>query len=273
MSYSVYIITNTVNGKVYIGYTRDVKKRWRKHIALSKSKSSKRQRLHCSMSKHGIEAFRFDVLETDIPTIELAFERERMLIAEHNSYEDQTRGYNMTPGGEGGPTFLGRHHTDKWKHHMSEVQSNRSPEWQANFKRAQQNRSEEWRKNISIAQQNRGPVSEDGRQKMRDAWVRRKAEGRIITDEGRARISAAHKGRSNPQVTRDGVSDKRKLMLLQQDVEIFEGKLEVSERAMRRHMLRIETFYWDSFSFRSEAVESASSDLRSRLPRAGQDPA
>mgnify|MGYP003420359862 CR=1 FL=1 len=273
MSYFIYLITNAINGKVYVGYTNNVEKRWANHIKLARSSSAyKKQRLHHAIAKHGISSFRFDILESDIPTKALALQREVLQIAERCSYTDRTRGYNMTPGGEGGPTFTGRKHTDEFKLHMSEVQSNRSLEWQENFRRAQQNRSDEWRKNMSIAQKNRPAITDIARRRMSEAWIRRKARGCTISDDGKARIAAALKGRQGLQTTKDAVSDYRKLKLLQQDIDILEGRLVVAERPMRRHLLRMSTRFWETFRFRSEAAEATSMDLRLKLTRKKPDP-
>lgn len=271
MTYSVYIITNIVNDKVYIGYSKNAEKRWKGHIKLALSRScsacKKKHRLHKAIEKHGLENFVFEILERNIETKELACEREKSLIAEFHSYEDPTKGYNMTPGGDGGTTFKGRIHTDEFKLRMSEIQRNRSPEWCANFKRAQQNRSEEWRKNISIAQKNKRPVSELTRAKLREAWERRKANGRVITESGRAKLSAALKGKKCHEKTKRAVSDRRKLMLLKQDVEVAAGRIEISERAHKRYEKRIAERFWETYEFKSEVAVEESRHLLKKLLR------
>lgn len=217
-----------------------------------------------AIAKHGSEAFTFEIVESGLTTRNEANERERHWIKECRSYE-RDFGYNGTPGGDGGPTFLGRKHTDEYKRHMSEVQRNRSPEWQENFRHAQQNRSEEWKKNISIAQQNRPPVADSTRQKMSEAWQRRKARGWTASEETRQRISRAHKGKSCPSQTRDSVSDARKFRLLQQDVAITEGTLNVSARALKRHHTRMKKNFWENYKFKHPVVEQSALVLRQKL--------
>ena len=34
--YSIYTITNNINGKVYVGFTEDIRRRWKSHINDSK---------------------------------------------------------------------------------------------------------------------------------------------------------------------------------------------------------------------------------------------
>ena len=267
MTYCIYIITNVHDGKVYVGYTKNAKKRWEKHKKTALSTTCKKQRLHCAIAKHGIEAFSFQVIEENIETIALAWERERFWISHHSSYSDNAKGYNMTPGGEGGPTFLGRNHTDEFKRRMSAIQNNRSEEWKKNFKAAHQNRSEEWRKNMSNAQRNKPPVSAETKARMRKAWEKRIAEGRVITPTGRAKISAAHKGKTCPQKTKNSVSNARKLSLLKQDVNILENDLKLSDRAMKRFRERLASGYWNEFQFKcvDRCTELEIEDLLKRL--------
>ena len=262
-AYCNYLITNEVNGKVYVGYTKNLTKRWERHVKLAKGTG--RFRLNLAMAKHGVENFTIRVIEDNMNTKAEACDRERFWIARYESFVDPTKGYNMTPGGEGGPTFLGRHHSKETKRKMSEIQRNRSSEWQANFKRAHQNRSEEWHANMCKAQQNRPTISEVARQRLREAWVKRKAEGRVITKEGRQKIAEAHRGKQCPSQTKEGVSDARKLSLLLQDVEVLEGHRTLSSRAQKRHESRIESGYWFSYQFKHRVDEQKVEDLRQRL--------
>ncbi len=261
--FSIYKVTNTRSNKIYVGLSKDPKKRWNRHMKTAAG-NGKKQRFHEALAKYGSDAFTFEVIEMGIENRELANIREKFWIAEFRSFERE-HGYNGTPGGDGGPTFLGRKHTDEWKRRMSEVQSNRSPEWRENFKKAHQNRSPEWCRNLSIAQQNREPASLVTRERLREAWVKRKAEGRIISEEGRRKISEKHRGKTCPQQTKDGVSDARKLQLLQQDVAVFEGVQVLAAGALRRYRTRMNERFWKSFVFKSPAVEELSRDLRSRL--------
>lgn len=89
----IYKITNTTNGKCYIGQSRDIEARWAKH--LSAYKSSPEWALYKAFKKYGIDAFSFEVIEEC--TIEELNEREIYWIAHFDSFNN---GYNMTLGGE-----------------------------------------------------------------------------------------------------------------------------------------------------------------------------
>lgn len=89
----IYKITNTTNGKCYIGQSRDIEARWAKH--LSTYKSSPEWELYRAFKKYGIAAFSFEVIEEC--SIEELNEREVYWIAQFDSFNN---GYNMTLGGE-----------------------------------------------------------------------------------------------------------------------------------------------------------------------------
>lgn len=92
----IYKITNTENGKCYIGKTEfDPEKRFREHIQDSKKERNENRPLYRAFNKYGIDKFSFEILEeTDSPE-----EREQILIKEFNSYGKT--GYNATLGGDG----------------------------------------------------------------------------------------------------------------------------------------------------------------------------
>lgn len=90
----VYLISNKVNGRSYVGISLDIRNRWRAH---RKPKPSSSTVLHSAIRKYGVEAFTFEVLEQCAP--EILAERERYWIAALGTFPD---GYNLTSGGESG---------------------------------------------------------------------------------------------------------------------------------------------------------------------------
>ena len=61
----IYKITNKVNGKVYIGQSVDIKKRWNRHLHTVNNPNYKGYNypLYRAMRKYGIENFLFEVIE------------------------------------------------------------------------------------------------------------------------------------------------------------------------------------------------------------------
>lgn len=96
MTSNIYLITNLINNKKYVGQTINIEQRWKNHIKDSTKLVSRY--LYRAMNKYGIENFKFEVIEDNIP-INLVSEREVHWISELNT--KAPNGYNMTDGGEG----------------------------------------------------------------------------------------------------------------------------------------------------------------------------
>jgi group I intron endonuclease len=64
MTTYVYMILNTINGKMYIGQSCS-KYRWQEHIYTSENPEYDKHRLiHRAMSKHGVSNFEFRVIQS-----------------------------------------------------------------------------------------------------------------------------------------------------------------------------------------------------------------
>lgn len=96
--YSIYKITNLVNDKVYIGFTKNTKLRFRQHIRRSKTKDGV---LYGAMRKYGIDNFSFETIFQSMDREYLLQEMEPFFIKEYNSFYKNKKGYNMTIGGGG----------------------------------------------------------------------------------------------------------------------------------------------------------------------------
>lgn len=64
----IYVIRNTVSGKIYVGSTKQFKSRWRDHRRRLRKGNHENKRLIAAWQKHGEEAFVFEVLEV-IPSL------------------------------------------------------------------------------------------------------------------------------------------------------------------------------------------------------------
>lgn len=95
----IYLITNLVNGKQYIGQTTNDKPvgRWKGHID-SSIKNSKNI-LHMALRKYGVNNFTFEVIYTCFNQ-EYLDEAEDVFIELYGTLSP--RGYNMRHGGRGG---------------------------------------------------------------------------------------------------------------------------------------------------------------------------
>jgi group I intron endonuclease len=95
MRTAIYKITNSTNGKLYIGITADPMKRWWAHKNQTKKTHTK---LYNAFRKYGVDAFSFEVLHW-CETREDARELENLVVDVCDTIKN---GYNMCPGGGGG---------------------------------------------------------------------------------------------------------------------------------------------------------------------------
>lgn len=88
----IYSFTNKLNGKVYVGQSKDVQTRKKQH---ERGDTNNSRRFHNAMVKHGPDAFEFEVLE--YCERDLLDEKESYWIAKLESLYPS--GYNLTTGG------------------------------------------------------------------------------------------------------------------------------------------------------------------------------
>jgi len=136
----IYKISNKVNGKVYIGSSSDIKKRWNTHKNHLKKNKSDSRYLQNAWNKHGEENFVFEIIEC-VYFEENLKERELFYIEKYKSC-DANFGYNLQkepgrgPGlhGKDNPAFgqsekfsgknnhfYGKYHTEETKRLISEA--------------------------------------------------------------------------------------------------------------------------------------------------------
>ena len=100
----IYKITNKLNNKIYIGqvYNKTIIDRFNRHIKDASSQS--RSYIDRSIYKYGHDNFVCELIDTATSLQELN-EKEKYWIKYYNS-TNRNIGYNLTPGGDGGNTYL-----------------------------------------------------------------------------------------------------------------------------------------------------------------------
>jgi group I intron endonuclease len=121
--FHIYLITNIINNKKYVGYTSNIKNRWKIHIYDAFQKNLKLP-LYRSMRKHGIENFTIEIIFSSPDKTYTLNYAENYFIIEHNSYFWDGFGYNMTLGGQGG---LHRERSIDWKNTHSQFMKTHNP--------------------------------------------------------------------------------------------------------------------------------------------------
>lgn len=113
----VYFIYNTINGKIYVGKSSELEKRWSRHKRVALGGKEKYPNtfsiIHAAMRKYGHENFIFKIVE-NFSTEEEALSRETEWILTLRSLNYLL--YNLTNGGEGSSGYT---HTPEAKKKMS----------------------------------------------------------------------------------------------------------------------------------------------------------
>jgi group I intron endonuclease len=193
----IYKITNTINGKLYIGETAEKKPttRWKGHkYSIREGKGC--PLLRTAFQKYGEENFTFEVIQEC--TKEERFRIEEQKILEFNTLVPN--GYNATLGGMGGG-FKGKKHSEETKKKMAKATAEQYASLSAE-------RKEELRQILkNRSPQKRGTVTEEFRQKMRNYKL-----GKKLSEETRAKISNSLKSMSHPlkEETRKKISESVK---------------------------------------------------------------
>ena len=102
----IYKTTNTINGKIYIGQKKSPEFLGVQYLGSGKI-------LKSAVNKYGVEAFIVEVIEWCDSKQSLDI-REKYWISYYKSF-DNSIGYNIAKGGEGGDTWSNRSVADKQK--------------------------------------------------------------------------------------------------------------------------------------------------------------
>ena len=109
----IYKITNKITQKIYIGSSKNIRKRWKAHRTLLNREKHYNEHLLAAYKKYGKENFSWEVVEfIDVNNLE---EREQYWIDFFGS-SDRKKGYNLCPAAY---SNLGLKHTDESRRNMS----------------------------------------------------------------------------------------------------------------------------------------------------------
>lgn len=89
----VYVVTNTVDGRVYVGSTaQSFRRRWSRHVSLLRKGKHENGFLQRAWDKYGEARFKFEILEVCEPVDVLAKEQEAIDVL---NACDRAKGYNL----------------------------------------------------------------------------------------------------------------------------------------------------------------------------------
>ena len=152
----IYIHTNIVSGKSYIGLTTTgIKKRWNAHV--THANKGTQTYFYNAIRKYGKDTWASAILEDDIKQSDLN-SREVYWIAKYSTYG---KGYNSTPGGD---SSAATHCSKPWSDERRKVQMQ------------------------AIADRGYVPMSDEQKQKLREANLG-KTQTQATIDKRRAKLS------------------------------------------------------------------------------------
>ncbi len=226
----IYLAKNLLDGKCYVGQTKDFNKRVRGHLCEALKGTG--YKFHAAIRKYGKENFTFEIIEECED--EVTNERERVWIERFDSFK---RGYNLTSGGDHfefsaetiqkikeansnlsdeqryirGSAFRGKHLSEEHKQKLREANKGKIPPC---YEETRRKRSE------SMKGKNTGPKSEEHRRKLSEArrkWKlteeqkKKIAENKKpVSEETRQKLSAVSKGRKRSEETKKRMSESMK---------------------------------------------------------------
>lgn len=166
----IYKITCMANGKIYVGSSENLRRRWNEHQYRLKNNTHSNQYLQNAWDKYGQESFIFEVVE--LTTLTMTLEREQYWLDELKSYNKQI-GFNISKCVEAPMKGRGGY-THSLETRMKISIGNKGKKLTLKQRAA-----------VSNAQKGK-PKSKETRTKMSKA-----ATGRILTNETKSKMACA----------------------------------------------------------------------------------
>ena len=214
----IYGIKNLINGKWYIGQSKNIFARRHKHFYTLKHNLHQNDHLQSSFNKYGESAFEFHIIEeVDESMIDA---REKTWILHYNSI-DPAYGYNEESGGS-----FGKHYSEERRKKLSEARRKQGP-----FSKERcQNMSvgikaawtDERRKILSEKMRGNKYTTGTTLSEERRKNLSKKLTGKIRTIEHRIHLSQALTGRHHSEATKCKISEiqKGKKLSYEQKIKI-----------------------------------------------------
>jgi len=125
----IYKISNLINDKFYIGSSKNIYRRWNKHITTLNNNTHNNPKIQNSWNKHGKINFKFEIIEI-VDNNDLLIEREQYFFNTMNPFDGN--GYNINNIAGGGYSILNNPNKelikDKISKSMKKMWENKSVE-------------------------------------------------------------------------------------------------------------------------------------------------
>lgn len=199
----VYAIINIINGKVYIGSSKNIVKRFNSHKRDLKNSTHHNRYLQRAWDKYGEDCFEFEVLEYVEDVIEL-LEVEQYYMDSTKCYFKEYGYNNSVKAGN----CLGVKHTEETRKKMSESSKGMV-------------HTDETKRKIGEGQKNKiiKPVSEETRRKLSEA-----GKGKKVKEETKIKIGEKQQGSLN-HASKIGEIDAKEILFLMMNYNITQKKV------------------------------------------------
>lgn len=194
----IYKATNTVNGKYYIGKTKNsLDSRIKSHKVASTKKD---WLFYRAINKHGFDKFKWEII-IECDDANKLNELEKKYIGENNN------GYNVAKGGDGGDTISNHPNREILRENVSKFHKGKilSEEHKEKISNAHKGKNKPWAKDIAkkMSEGNIGKESKTKGSKLTDEHKEKISKGnkgktKIFTEEHKQNLSKAKEGFKNP---------------------------------------------------------------------------
>lgn len=182
----IYIITNIINGKVYIGQSKSVTTRWSQHKTDLKRNVHRNNHLQNAFNAYELKNFTYAILEKC--SQEIIDDREVYWI-DHYQSTNRDYGYNLDSGGR-----LNKNHSEETRKKIREALIGNKNNKDRVF-------TEEHKANLSKAAIGR-KHSPEHIENNRKAQI-----GKITSEETKQKLSIANKGKKKPPRSEEHISN------------------------------------------------------------------
>lgn len=186
----IYVITNKVNNKQYVGKTvQEPKKYWKWHKNNVRKDKLNTKVLYRAMNKYGISQFEFEVIEEvyvkEIKLNDKLNYLEKYYIKEFGTFKE---GYNMTLGGDGN---FGVKRSEEFKRNLSKIKTGvPRPEWVKEKMRKP--------KSPEHIQKMKKPKTQEHKDSLRKSWEKKTGEEVEEINKKIRENRRSYKGELNP---------------------------------------------------------------------------
>jgi group I intron endonuclease len=194
----IYKATNTVNGKYYIGKTKNSLESRKKTHKLASTK--KDWLFYRAINKHGFDNFKWEII-IECYDVKKLNELEKKYISENHN------GYNVAKGGDGGDTISNHPNRETLRENISKFHKGKilSEEHKEKISEAHKGKTKDWAKDTAkkMSEGNKGKpsklkgseLSEEHKEKISEG---NKGKRKFFTEEHKQNISKSNKGNINP---------------------------------------------------------------------------